>query len=89
MTGRAGTAGLADGALGCAGVDVEVDGPVVAGAAVECVCHRATARATKATATATPTATIQPRDPVGRAYRLAGYSLASYWLVAGRFAVCD
>jgi uncharacterized membrane protein YccC len=28
-------------------------------------------------------------DPAGRAYRLAGYSLASYWLVAGRFAVWD
>jgi hypothetical protein len=85
---------LAVGALGCAGVDVEVDGPVVTGAALECVCHRVRARAAKATATATPTATIQPRDPVGRAYRLAGYSLASYWLasywlVAGRFAVCD
>jgi len=66
VTGRAGTAGLADGALGCAGVDVEVDGPVVAGAAVECVCHRATARATKATATAAPMATIQRWLVAGR-----------------------
>jgi hypothetical protein len=69
--GRDGCAGLA-GVWGWAGTDVEVDGPLVAGAALDWPCHRARARAAKATVTTAAAARIQRRGRDG---------LVTCWLV--------
>jgi hypothetical protein len=70
--GRDGCAGLTVGEWGWAGTDVEVDGPLVAGAALDGACHRARAKAAKATVTAAATARIQRRRRDG---------LVTCWLV--------
>ena len=59
VTGLAGVAGLAG---GVAGADVEADGPVVAGAALEWPTDRTTASATRAAAATAPMTAIQMRD---------------------------
>ncbi len=62
---------------GWAGTDVEVDGPVVAGAALDWPCHRARAKAAKATATAAAMTRIQRRCRDG----LVTCWLMTCWLV--------
>ncbi len=70
VTGAVGLAGFTGltGVMGLAGTDVEVGAPLVAGAVLEWPCHRASASATKVTATAVPMTRVQMRNqdgPVG------------------------
>jgi hypothetical protein len=71
VTGAVGLAGFTGltGVVGLAGMDVEVGVPLVAGAVLEWPCDRASASATKVTATAVPMTKAQMRNqdgPVGR-----------------------
>jgi len=61
VTGVVGWAGGVTGVVGLAGTDVDGGVPSVAGAVLECACHRPTASAMKVTATAVPTTTTQMR----------------------------
>jgi hypothetical protein len=65
VTGAVGWAGGTTGAVGWAGTDVEDGVPLVAGAVLECPCHRPTASTMKVTATAVPTTTAQMRNQDG------------------------
>jgi hypothetical protein len=89
--GRLGTAGLA---AGCAGADVEVGVPVVAGVALGCPCHRPTASTTRPASTAVPmtTAQIWNQDGPVAFWLVVGWLVVGWlvigWLVIGSLVAC-